>query len=407
MPGSINKIGIIREGKVPHDFRVPLTPQQCVVVMKKFPGTQIVVQPSPIRKFSDAEYTAVGITLQDDLSDCDLLMGIKEVPLGMLIPEKTYMFFSHTLKKQPHNAKLLKAILEKKIRLVDYETLKGTDNKRLIGFGRYAGIVGAYEGFRAFGLKHQLFEIKSPSLCADRKELEQEMKNIALPSIMKIAVTGFGRVGSGAEEILRLLPIERVNEEDFFSRKFDHPVYVHLDTHEYYVKRDYGGFDKKDFYNNPEKYISTLAETVRKADLYIACHLWAGGNPVLLTKEDLQHKDWRCHVIADVSCDTNGPIVSTIRSSKIDDPFYGYHRFRNEECDWSDPDAICVMAIDNLPCQLPKDASEDFGNELISKVLPLLLQNDPEHLIWKATETTMEGELTPHFEYLSDYAANG
>lgn len=406
MPGSIKKIGIIREGKVPPDFRVPLTPQQCVVVMKKFPGTEIVVQPSPIRRFADDEYIASGITLQEDLSDCDLLMGIKEVPVDMLIPGKTYMFFSHTLKKQPHNAKLLKAILDKKIRLVDYETLKGTDNKRLIGFGRYAGIVGAYEGFRAFGIKHNLFSIKSPSHCADRKELEQEMKKISLPPNMKIVVTGFGRVGNGAEEILRLLPIERVNEEDFFSRKFDHPVYVHLDTHEYYVRKDFGGFEKKDFYNNPEKYISTLAENVKKADLFIACHLWAGGNPVLITRDDIKHKDWKCMVIADVSCDTNGPIASTIRASKIDDPFYGYHRFEDVECDFNDPDAICVMAIDNLPCELPKDASEDFGNELISKVLPLFLQNDPDHLVWKATETTLEGELTPHFEYLSDYAAN-
>ncbi len=399
---KIKKIGIIREGKVPHDFRVPLSPHQCVEVKKWF-GVEVVVQPSPIRKFRDDEYVALGIAMQDDLSECDLIIGVKEVPYDLLIPGKTYMFFSHTIKKQPHNAKLLRTILDKKIRLVDYEVIKGKDNKRLIGFGRYAGIVGAYEGFRAFGQKHNLYELKSPSLCADRLEMEGEMKKIALPQNMKMVVTGFGRVGNGAEEILKMLPIERVEEEDYFSQKFDHPVYVHLDTHEYYVRKEFGGFDKQDFYNNPEKYISTLAENVRKADLYIACHLWAGGNPVLITKEDIAHPDWKCMVIADVSCDTNGPIASTIRSSKIDDPLFGYHRFDGNECDWKEKDAVCVMAIDNLPCELPKDASEDFGNELIAKVFPLMLQSDPDHLIWKATETTLEGELTPHFEYLHDY----
>jgi saccharopine dehydrogenase (NAD+, L-lysine forming) len=403
MPFKISKIGIVREGKVPPDFRVPLTPAQCALVKTKF-GVDVVAQPSPIRRFKDEDYAAAGITLQEDLSDCDLILGVKEVPTDMLIASKSYMFFSHTIKKQPHNAKLLKALLDKKIRLIDYETLKGTDNKRLIGFGRYAGIVGAYEGFRAYGKKHNLYELKSPSECADRKEMELEMKKIVLPQNMKIVVTGFGRVGNGAEEVMKLLPIERVNEEDYFSKKFDHPIYVHLDTHEYYVRKEFGGFDKKDFYSNPEKYISTLAETVRKADLYIACHLWAGGNPILLSEEDMRHPDWRCMVIADVSCDTNGPIASTIRASKISDPIFGYHRLQNVECDWKEKDAICVMAIDNLPCELPKDASEDFGNELINKVLPLLLEADPDHLVWKATETTLEGELTPHFEYLHDYA---
>jgi saccharopine dehydrogenase (NAD+, L-lysine forming) len=400
---KVKKIGIVREGKVPPDFRVPLSPKQCAEVKKWF-DVDVVVQPSPIRRYPDHEYVAEGIVLQEDLSDCDLLIGVKEVPIEMLILGKSYMFFSHTIKKQPHNAKLLRAILDKKIRLIDYEVIKGKNGKRLIGFGKYAGIVGAYEGFRAYGKKHNLFDIKSPSECDDRKEMEEEMKKIVLPKNLKVVVTGFGRVGSGAEEIFKKLPITRIEEEEFYSESFDHPVYVHLDTHEYYVKKEFGGFDKTDFYNNPEKYISTLAENVKKADLYIACHLWAGGNPVLITKEDISHPDWRCMVIADVSCDTNGPIASTIRSSKIDDPLYGYHRFDHIECNWKDKNAICVMAIDNLPCELPKDASEDFGNELIGQVLPLMLREDPDHLIWKATQTTLLGELTPHFEYLHDYA---
>lgn len=403
---AMSSIGIIREGKVPADFRVPLTPRQCVETAARF-GVEVFVQSSPIRRFTDDEYRQAGVKVVDDVSHCDYLLGVKEVPVELLVPGKTYLFFSHTIKKQPHNAKLLQAILKKKIRLIDYETLKGTDGKRLIGFGRYAGIVGAYEGFRAFGLKNGLYDIKSPSVCHDRAEMETEMDKIRLPENTRIVVTGFGRVGHGAEEILTQMNIERVSAEAFFMQQHRHPVYLHLDTHDYYERRAFGGFDKKDFYNNPGKYHSTLADYVKRADLYMACHLWAGGNPVLLDADALRQPDWKCKTIADISCDTNGPIASTIRASSIADPFYGYLPATGDECPYTLPDAICVMAIDNLPCELPRDASEDFGNELIRSVFPLLLQSDPDHVIWKATETTLEGELTPHFEYLREYAHGG
>jgi saccharopine dehydrogenase (NAD+, L-lysine forming) len=397
-------VGVIREGKVPHDFRVPLTPKQCKEISRLYPHVTVVVQPSPIRRIADQAYLDEGIRMEEDLSMCDILMGVKEVPVDMLIANKTYLFFSHTLKKQPHNAYLLRAILDKKIRLIDYETIRDANHKRLIGFGRYAGIVGAYQGFRTFGLKHGLFNLKSPSKCADRREMEAEMTKIVLPPSTKIVVTGFGRVGNGAEEILKLLPIERVGTQAFLTERFDHPVYVHLDTHEYYERKIDGGFDKRDFYSNPEHYFSVLSSFVRKSDLYIACHLWASGNPVLLSEDDFRHKEWKCRVVADVSCDTQGPIACTIRASKISDPIFGYDPETASEVEWQLPNAVAVMAIDNLPCELPLDASEDFGNELINKVFPHLFGGDSEGIIWKATETTLDGELTPHFEYLHDYA---
>ncbi|MFY7707895.1 MAG: NAD(P)-dependent oxidoreductase [Flavobacteriales bacterium] len=399
-------LGIVREGKVPPDFRVPLTPEQCIRVMEEFPHLEVIVQPSPIRKFQDDEYRALGIRMEEDLSHCDYLMGVKEVPLDMLIPNKSYLFFSHTLKKQPHNAKLLKTILEKKIRLIDYETLKGTDGKRIIGFGRYAGIVGAYHGFRTLGLKKGWYELKRPVDCADRKEMESEMSKIQLPKNTKIVVTGFGRVGNGASEIFQLLPIRKVTPKQFLTEEFDEPVYVHLDTHEYYERKVDGGFDKKDFYNNPDHYFSILPTFVKRSDMYVACHLWAGGNPVLITNHDISQSDWKCMVIADVSCDTNGPIAPTIRASKIADPIFGYDRMQHVETDYKNDGAIAVMSIDNLPCELPKDASEDFGDELLRSVFPLLFGEDPHDIIWKATETTLKGELTPHFEYLHDYVSN-
>lgn len=397
-------VGIVKEGKVPPDFRVPLTPHQCVEVMEKFPHITVKVESSPIRKFKDEEYEALGIQVVQDLSDCDILMGVKEVPISMLLEGKTYLFFSHTLKKQPHNAKLMRALLDKKIRLIDYEAIKNEQGKRLIGFGRYAGIVGTYQGWRTFGLKHDLYSILSPSQCDDRKAMEEEMKKIVIPQNTKVVVTGFGRVGNGAKEIMDLLPIKLVSAEAFLTQTFSEPVYVHLDTHEYYERIEGGGFDKKEFYANPEKYHSILPKYVAGADMYIACHLWAGTNPVLITKEDVAADNWKCMVLADVSCDTNGPIAPTIKASKIADPIFGYDRHDHVEVDYKNEQAIAVMSIDNLPCELPKDASEDFGNELIKNVFPDLFTDLMLPSIWKATETTEEGKLTPHFEYLKEYA---
>lgn len=398
------KIGIIKEGKVPPDHRVPLSPEQCAEVKRKFPQVEVKVQSSNVRKYKDEEYTAQGIDVVPNVEDCDFLFGVKEVPIDMLIPNKTYLFFSHTLKKQPYNAKLLRAILDKKIRLIDYEAIKDEKGKRLIGFGRYAGIVGAYHGWRTFGLKNKLYDIKRPYDCEDRKEMEGELSKVKLPSNMKLVVTGFGRVGNGAKEIIDLVDIKKVSPEAFLNETFDHPVYVHLDTAEYYHRKSDGGFDKKEFYAQPELYESCLAEYVTQANMYIACHLWNAKNPNLITASDISNDNWKCNVIADISCDIAGPIVTTLRPSKISDPIFGVNRFSLEEIDYNEADAIAVMSVDNLPCELPKDASEDFGSELINNVLPALLTDASHPSIWGATETTLNGELTAHFEYLKDYS---
>ncbi|MFM7813987.1 MAG: alanine dehydrogenase, partial [Flavobacteriales bacterium] len=290
------------------------------------------------------------------------------------------------------------------IRLIDYETLVDKQRKRLVGFGRYAGMVGAYEGFRAFGMKHKLFELKAPLDCHDRSEMEQQLERVVLPRNARIVLTGFGRVGNGAEEIMRLLPIRKVSEAAFLNDMFDEPVYTHLDTSDYYAHKTRGTFDKQDFYSNPAHYMSTLADTVKIADLYIACHLWAATNPILLTRADMENPNWKCKVIADISCDVNGPIPSTLRASTIASPLYGYLPTTGEEVAWDHPDAICVMAIDNLPCGLPRDASEDFGEMLINSILPHFFNQDAEEVLWRASETTLQGELTPHYEYLREYA---
>lgn len=402
----MNKIslGVIREGKIPPDFRTPLTPELCKLVQQKFPHVDIVVQKSPIRCFNDNDYIEQGITVREDVSACDYLIGIKEVPIADLIPNKKYIFFSHTIKKQPYNRNLLRAILEKKIQLIDYEAIKNRVGKRLIGFGRYAGIVGAYNGFVAYGLKNKLYNLKPANQCSDRKEMEGELKKIKLPDDTKIILTGFGRVGNGAREIMNLLPITEVSPEEYIHQKFDKPVFTHLDVEDYFALKNGGEFVKKHFYEYPEMYYSIFSKYADISNMYIACHFWSNKSPYIISREELKNNT-SLKVVADISCDIDGPIGCTIRPTSIKDPFFGYDPKTEKETDYMDENAIMVMCVDNLPCELPKDASEDFGTELINNVFPALFGEDPDRIIEKASETTLDGELSENFRYLSDYVS--
>lgn len=398
-------IGVIKEGKVPPDKRVPLTPNQCARLMQLYPNVKVIVQTSNIRAYKDEEYASLGIEVKEDISEADIIVGVKEVNIEDLIPNKKFMFFSHTFKKQPYNRDLLRAIIEKKIQLIDYEVLKNTSNKRIIGFGRYAGIVGCYNGFRTFGLKHKLFELKPANECADRKEVEEELKKVQLPANTKIVLTGYGRVGHGAKEIMDLLPIKEVSPEEYLKESFDSPVYTQLEVEDYYKRRDGKEFSKSEFYSNPELYASSFYDYAKESDMYIPCHYWSAKADFIITREDFKKADCRLSVVADVSCDIDGPVACTIRPSKIADPIYGYNPQTEAEDDWMKEGVVAVMAVDNLPCELPKDASEDFGNELLKEVMPSLLRDDKDKIIAKGSETTLEGGLTSYFSYLEAYLA--
>jgi hypothetical protein len=398
-------LGVIREGKVPPDFRVPLTPKQCKAIEVLYPEVKVVVQKSPIRTYPDAAYAEQGIELVDQLNDCDYIFGVKEVQIADLIPNKTFFFFSHTFKKQPYNRSLLNAILDKNIRLVDYEVLKDKYNKRIIGFGRYAGIVGCYNAFLTYGLKSGRYAMKPAHECEDRKEVEQELKKVDLPADFRVVLTGFGRVGHGAREIIDLLPITEVSPQEYLKNSFEGPVYTHLEAEDYFAPQDGSSFVKKDFYATPEKYCSTFGRYSKKSDMYIPCHFWSAKSPFILTNEDLLHPENRIKVVGDISCDIAGPIACTIRPSKIGNGIYGYDPITQTEVDFMKEGAIAVMAIDNLPCELPKDASEDFGNELLKHVLPCLFGKDPDDVIARGSQTTTTGELTEGFSYLSNYIA--
>lgn len=397
------RLGIIKEGKTPPDKRVPFSPIQCVEIEQRYPHVKVVVQSSEIRAFKDEEYRELGIEVVTDVSDCEILMGIKEVPISDLIPKKTYLFFSHTTKKQPYNRKLLQEVLNKKIRLVDYEALKDKLNNRLVAFGRFAGIVGAYNGLLTYGKKHNLFSIRKASECFDINDLKIELRKVILPPI-KIILTGGGRVAKGAMETLDSAGIRKVSPKDFLSNTFNESVYVQLGSADYHVRKQGGLFNREEFHKNPDLYDSTFFQYACVADLLIAGAFWNPNAPVLFTREQMQNPNFKLKVIADVTCDIEGSIPSTKRASTIIDPIYDYDPKTDAvEPPLKNPSLVTVMAVDNLPCELPRSASEEFGRDLIDKILPALVISDKDGVIKRAS-ITKNGKLTETFEYLTDYA---
>ncbi len=397
------KIGILKEGKIPIDRRVPIIPTQAKEILEKFENVQIVVQKSDIRCYADEDYSKLGIPVVDDVTDCDILLGVKEVPIKNLIPEKTYFFFSHTTKEQPYNQKLLKEILNNKIRLIDYEQLTDENKTRIVAFGRYAGLVGAYNGILTYGKRYNRFSLRPAHECFDLADLKTEYKKVKLPAI-KIIVTGGGRVSRGAMEVLDGMKIRKVTPANFLNQLYKEPVYAQLNSRDYNKAKDGSDFNRSDFYNQPEGYESDFMKYAEVADLLIAGAYWDPDAPVLFHRKDIVKSTFKIKVIADITCDIEGSIPSTKQPSTIDNPIYDYNPEEDKvEPPLKDEGNITVMAVDNLPCELPRDASTDFGREIVDNVLPHLLGDDSKEVIKRAT-ITENGGLTDKFKYLTNYA---
>ncbi len=395
------RFGILKERKNPPDRRVIFSPDELARLKQLYQGASIKVESSDIRVFTDEQYKNLGIEVTNDISDCDVLFGVKEVPVENLIPNKAYFFFSHTIKKQPYNRKLLQAVLEKNIDLYDHETIVDSHNRRLIGFGRYAGIVGAYNSIRAFGIKFELFKLPKAETLSGKEALITHLKRVVLPPL-KFVITGTGKVGNGAKEILDAIKIKEVSVENYLTKNYTQPVYTQIDVLEYNKRIDGQVLDFTDFYDNPLEYVSDFERFTKVSDVYITGHFYANEAPVILTREMLQSKDCKIKIVADVSCDVNGPIACTLRSSTIAEPLYGYLPSEDKEVDVFHPAAIVVMAVDNLPCELPKDASEGFGEMFMENVIPAFFNGDKDGILQRA-KITENGKLTPRFSYLQDY----
>ncbi|MFD2203791.1 NAD(P)-dependent oxidoreductase [Shivajiella indica] len=396
------KIGLIRERKIPSDKRVAFSPKQIIEIQNEYPNVfDFTVESSPVRCFTDQEYEDLGIKIGSDLSDCDLLMGIKEVPVEYLIPDKTYAFFSHTIKKQAHNRRLLQAILEKNIKLVDYEVLKDEKGERTVAFGRWAGIVGAYNGLLVYGQKSGLYSLKRAFECFDRTELELELKKVQLPPI-KIVVTGGGRVGKGVLEVLQAVGIKQINPHDLIHQYYEEAVFAVLSSADYNRRKTDGGYDKYEFYAEPQKYESHFLKYAEVSDILIAAAYWDSRAPKLFSLKDISAEDFNISVIADITCDIDGSVPTTLRVSTIDDPVYDVDRETFEVIPpFGKQNSISVMAIDNLPTELPRNASEEFGNQLIHHFIPELVKEE-SRILDKAT-ICKEGDLTIEYMYLEDF----
>jgi saccharopine dehydrogenase (NAD+, L-lysine forming) len=395
------KIGLIKEGKIPPDNRVALTPAQAKAIQANYPGVQVVVQHSNDRCYKDAEYKRAGIQVIDDLSDCDILIGIKEVPIQQLIAGKTYLFFSHTKKKQPQNQKLFQSIVKNKITLIDFECLEHEDGQRIIGFGFFAGIVGAHNGMMAYGKKTGEYELCRVFEHKTFRKLIDTYFGLKLPNI-KIAVTGSGRVAQGILEIMNLMQIREVEKEEFLEREFSYPVYVHLKGSDLYLKKSGEPYSRSDFHENPKNYKSLFRQYTSQTDILMNGVYWDQNIPRLFEKEDVLDPAFRIQVIADVTDDVNGSVPINLGDQTIENPVYGVNRKTFKKTAPYQKGSVDVMAVGNLPNELPRDASRYFGDQLIKYVIPDLIKGGSS--IVESATMVKKGKLTSNFDYLKEYA---
>ena len=396
------KFAIIKERKNPPDRRVVFSPDMLSRARDENPQATFVVESSGIRIFPDQAYLDQGFEVLNDVSDADVMLGVKEVPIEFLIPNKKYFYFSHTIKKQSYNRKLLKAMLDKNIEMYDHEVITKENGARLIGFGRYAGLVGAYNGFRLLGKRDGLFTLPKVEQLPDLEAVKAELDKITIP-VIKICLSGTGKVATGAKEILDHLNIREVTDLEYLSQEFKEPVYCLVDVTEYNKRIDGKPMDRDAFYKDPSGYESNFMHYARVTDYFIAGHFYGVGAPYLFTRDDAKDVFFKINLIADISCDIDGPVASTIRSSTIANPFYGYDPKSESEVALGTPGSIAVMAVDNLPCELPKDASEGFGLMFLNHVIPAFFNGDKDGILKRARMSTSQGTLTQHYAYLQDY----
>ena len=394
------KIGLIREGKKPADNRVALTPSQCKWILKNSSAITIIVQPSANRCFSDREYVAAGAEVKEDLAGCSILMGIKEVPVDELLPGKKYLFFSHTKKMQPHNQQLLRTILDKKITLIDYECLEHDDGQRIIGFGFFAGVVGAHNGMMAYGERTGLFALDRVYKQRSFRELIHNYFGLRLPNV-KIAITGSGRVAHGILEIMNLMGIHEVEPDEYLENNFTYPAYVHLKGSDLYAHKETGKYNRNDFHANPQQYNCRFTDYISNTDILINGIYWEKNIARLFELADIKKENFKIQTIADITDDFNGSIPCNLGDSTIDNPVYGVDKTSFEKTAPYLPNSVDVMAVGNLPNELARDASRYFGEQLIKHVLDDIRLGGSK-LIEHATMVNA-GKLNEPYLYLKDY----
>jgi saccharopine dehydrogenase (NAD+, L-lysine forming) len=325
------------------------------------------------------------------------------VPVDMLIPGKTYFFFSHTRKLQPYNQKLIKAILEKKITLIDYECLEHEDGTRLIGFGFFAGVVGAHNGMMAYGKRTGSYSLERVYKKKNFQELIHTYFGLKIP-LIKIAVTGSGRVAHGILEIMNLMEIHEAEPEEYKTTDFAYPVYVHLKGEDLYVNKLTGRYTRKEFHEHPERYKCLFPGYISETDILLNGVYWYNKIPRLFEMDDMKKESFRIKTIADISDDRNGSVPCNVGDNSMENPVYGVNKISGVSTAPYVEGSVDIMAVGNLPNELPRDASRYFGEQLMKFILDDLVSGGSK--IIKDATIVKDGKLTANYEYMSEYASS-
>src|SRR5882724_3910564 len=396
------RIGLIREGKLPADNRVALIPSQCKWLQKNSSDIRIIVQSSPHRCFSDKEYLAAGVEVKEDMNDCDILLGIKEVPMQDLIPEKKYLFFSHTRKRQLYNQQLFRSMIDKKITLIDYECMEHDDGQRILGFGFFAGVVGAHNGIMAYGKRTGQYHLERVYKQQNFRQLIHTYFGLKLPNI-KVAVTGSGRVAHGLLEIMNLLGIVEMEPDEYLERNFAYPVFTQIKGADLYTHKLTNTYNREDFHLHSQDYLCKFHDYIKATDILMNGIYWDRQMPRLFEWEDLADPGFNIKTIADITDDKGGSVPCNLGDTNLEEPVYGVDKISRQRTAPYLPGSIDVMAVGNLPNELPRDASRYFGEQLIKYILEDLVKGGSK-IIERAT-MVREGRLTEPYSYLAGYAA--
>ena len=404
MDNQLTNIGIVRESRNDEN-RTPLVPEHIKKYKESNPNINFIIQSSNSRCFSDEEYELCGAKINENLNECSIIFGVKEIDPNILINNRTYLFFSHTFKinKQQkniekHKKDLLLSILNKKITLIDYENIRGKNGTRCLGFGRFAGIVGCYNTLNLLLKVLGKQSLASAYKINDYERLVLNLKNLYFPKT-KILVTGDGRVAKGVIELLNQTNIKAVSKKDFLEKKFDQPIFCNLETKDYVTNNSSTNFNLEHFINNPQDYSSSALQYLKETNILISAHYWDPSSPKIFENEDLKVLQ-NLKIVGDITCDINGSVPTTIRSTTIEKPNYWIERYTLKEIDENN-DGIAVMAVDNLPSELPRDSSTEFSEGIINEVLPFLLKEDDGRIL-NGTITT-DGSFLEKYNYLNDY----
>ncbi len=428
-------IGIRREDKSPFEKRCPLTPDHIRRAISEY-GVDFVVQPAPLRIFKDEEFTRAGATVSEDLSKCDVVLGVKEIPKEKFEEGKAYVFFSHTAKAQSYNMDMLSQLLERNCSLVDYERISDVDGRRLVFFGYYAGLAGMLESLWSLGQRLDYEGKSTPfskmkraweyeDLADARKAVAQiatDIRRLGLPESVTplvFGITGYGNVAKGAMSVLDELPVIEISPEDLACGNFPNNrrrnVYKVVFKEEDLVERKDGGeFNLQEYYDTPELYNGVFEDRLDQLSVLVNCIYWEEKYPRLMslakTKAMYSGQSPKLKVVGDISCDIDGSVQATTKATTVQNPVFVYDVDKEESIDGVEGNGPVIMAVDILPAELPKEASRHFGDSLY----PFLLQLGTldASLPFSRAEIMPEirkalivwgGELTPEYSYLEDH----